>query len=242
MRDKVVLITGAARRIGAAIATHLHAAGAHVIIHYHRSGDAALELVGQLAAQRAGSADVRQADLRDVAALTPLVESVTRQFGRLDGLVNNASSFYATPIDQFGPEEWDDLVGTNLRAPLFLAQAAAPALRQGRGSIVNLVDIHAWRPLPGHALYCTAKAGLDMLTRALARELGPEIRVNGVAPGPILWPERDCDEQTRQKIISSTALQRSGDPLDVASTVLFLMRDANYITGQVIAVDGGRSI
>ncbi|MBT8143209.1 MAG: pteridine reductase [Gammaproteobacteria bacterium] len=242
MSSEVVLVTGGARRIGAAISGHLHAAGMTVVIHYHRSHDDAVALARELAARRPGSADVRQADLRDNATLAPLIESITDQYGRLDGLINNASTFYPTPLGEITESAWDDLVGTNLRAPTFLSQAAAAALRASEGAIVNLVDIHGWRPLAGFPVYSTAKAGLDMLTRALARELGPEVRVNGVAPGPILWPETDGVEQTKQQIIAATALQRAGDPIDVAKTVLFLLRDATYITGQVIAVDGGRSI
>lgn len=242
MQEKVVLITGAARRIGAALAGQLHEAGATVVIHYHRSVDEARALAQRLGEQRAGSADLREADLRDLAALEPLVASVIEQYGRLDTLINNASTFYPTEIGSITPRDWDDLIGTNLRAPLFLAQAAAPALREAHGAILNIVDIHGWRPLRGHAVYCAAKAGLDMLTRSLARELGPEVRVNGIAPGPILWPETRIDEATKRKTVASTALQRAGEPADVARTALFLLRDAPYITGQVIAVDGGRSI
>ncbi|NND37301.1 MAG: SDR family oxidoreductase, partial [Gammaproteobacteria bacterium] len=189
-----------------------------------------------------GSAASYQADLCDVTSFEPLVRSVTDRFGRLDCLVNNASTFYPTPLGSISEDHWNDLLGTNLRAPLFLAQAAADALRASRGAIVNMVDIHAWRPLREHSVYCAAKAGLDMLTRSLARELGPEVRVNGVAPGPILWPEQGSSDEQQQKIIAGTALKRAGEPLDIARTILFLLRDATYVTGQVIAVDGGRSI
>lgn len=242
MQGKVVLITGAARRIGASLAEHLHGAGATVVIHYLHSADEAQALATRLRAQRDGSADIRQADLRDVAALAPLIDSVTSQYGRLDGLINNASTFYPTEIGNITARDWDDLVGTNLRAPLFLSQAAAAPLRDSGGCIINIVDIHARRPLRGHAVYCAAKAGLDMLTRSLARELGPAVRVNGIAPGPILWPEGDVNDDMRSAIVDATALKRSGEPADVAKTALFLLRDAPYITGQVIAVDGGRSI
>lgn len=242
MQGKVVLVTGAARRIGASIVRHLHDAGASVAVHYHSSGDEAEKLIGELNEVRPDSAMSLQGDLRDYASLPQLVDSVNRHFGRLDALINNASTFYPTPIGAIDTQQWEDLVGTNLGAPLFLSQAAAGLLRQTNGAIINLVDIHARRPLHHHSVYCAAKAGLDMLTRSLARELGPEIRVNGVAPGPILWPEHGDDEEYRQKIIDGTALKRHGEPLDIARTVLFLLRDAGFITGQIIAVDGGRSI
>ena len=242
MQDKVVLITGAARRIGAEIARHLHAAGASVAVHYHNSANDAERLADDCNRQRENSALALQADLRDYQALPALIDQVISRFGRLDGLVNNASTFYPTPIGAINTEQWHDLMSTNLGAPLFLSQAAVPALRETRGSIVNLIDIHAKRPLRHHPVYCAAKAGLDMLTRSLARELGPDIRVNGVAPGPILWPAQGGDKASKEKIIAGTALKRHGEPADVAQTVLFQLRDANYITGQIIAVDGGRSI
>ena len=242
MEDRVVLITGAARRVGAAVAEHLHAAGATVAIHYRESEGEASALVQRMLDKRPESAAMYQADLCDISSFEPLVESVTAQFGRLDYLVNNASTFYPTPLGSITGEDWNDLLGTNLRAPLFLAQAAAGALRASHGAIVNMVDIHAWRPLREHTVYCAAKAGLDMLTRSLARELGPEVRVNGIAPGPILWPEQGSSDEQQRKIIAGTALKRPGEPLDIAKTILFLLRDATYITGQVIAVDGGRSI
>ncbi|NNF66875.1 MAG: pteridine reductase [Gammaproteobacteria bacterium] len=242
MQSKVILVTGAARRIGAEIARHLHAAGASVAVHYHSSADEANQLVAGLNDIRDNSALSVKCDLRNFDALPGLVESVIERFGRLDALVNNASTFYPTKVGSIDVSQWEDLMGTNLGAPLFLSQAAAPALRDNHGAIVNLVDIHADRPLSEHPVYCAAKAGLHMLTRSLARELGPAIRVNGVAPGPILWPENDSSEEKQQKIIASTALKRHGEPLDIAQTVLFLLRDAGFITGQIIAVDGGRSI
>lgn len=242
MQDKVVIVTGAARRIGAAIARRLHDAGAKVVVHYHRSAGEAERLVDGFNRQRPGSGLTVGADLRDFDGLPAIVAAALDRFGRLDALVNNASTFYPTPVGDIGVDQWRDLMGTNLGAPLFLSQAAAPHLRETHGAIVNLVDIHARRPLRGHPVYCAAKAGLDMLTRSLARELGPEIRVNGVAPGPILWPEQGVDERQREEIIAATALKRLGDPADVAGTVLFLLRDAGYVTGQIIAVDGGRSI
>jgi len=242
MQTKVVLVTGAARRIGAEIARHLHAAGANVAVHYHSSVNDAAELTMELNRQRPDSALALQADLRDLDELPGMIDAVVEQFGRLDGLVNNASTFYPTPVGAINRDQWDDLITTNLGAPLFLSQAAAPALRKANGAIVNIVDIHAKRPLRHHPVYCAAKAGLDMLTRSLARELGPDIRVNGVAPGPIMWPEQGSDEALREQIIAGTALKRHGEPRDVAETVLFLLRDGGYITGQIIAVDGGRSI
>jgi len=242
--EKVVLITGAARRIGAAVARRLHADGARLMLHYRSSESDALSLQQELNAQRADSAALLQADLLDIGGLAEMVKNTLSRFDRLDGLVNNASSFYATPMGSISEKDWDDLMGTNLRAPLFLSQAAAPALKKTAGCIVNIIDIHAERPLKNYAMYCAAKAGLAGLTRALARELGPEVRVNGVSPGPILWPEEDrhFDEVTRQRTVSNTLLKRTGDPEDIARAVHYLIADAPYVTGQIIAVDGGRSI
>ncbi len=243
LQDKTVLITGAARRVGAQIARVLHTAGANVMLHYHHSGEEAAALAETLNRQRDGSASIVRADLRDASCLPQLVEETIRQHGRLDALVNNASSFHATPIGKIIETDWDDLLGTNLKAPLFLAQAAAPHLAKAHGAIVNLTDIHAERPLKNYPLYCTAKAGLTGLTRALALELAPRVRVNAVAPGPILWPEDGSfDEQRQARVLSRTALKHMGDPADIARTVLFLLTDAPFITGQVLAVDGGRSI
>lgn len=237
-----VLITGAARRVGAAIARGFHAEGASVCIHFHRSAHEAELLRDELNALRAHSATSIGADLLDAAALPKIVEHVIGAFGRLDVLINNASSFYPTPIGRVSAAQWDDLIGTNLRAPFFLAQAAAPALRSRTGLIVNMVDIHAQRPLPRHPVYSTAKAGLVMLTRALARELAPEVRVNGIAPGPILWPDAGMDEALKVEIVSKTLLKRSGSPRDIVRAALFLAKDAPYVTGQILAVDGGRSV
>ena len=237
-----VLVTGGARRIGAAIARTLHAQGANVVIHCHRSGVAARELAAVLNGMRPGSAVVTAADLLDCDSFAPLVEAATLAFGRLDILVNNASSFYPTPVGEITLAQWDDLMGTNLRAPLFLSQAAAQQLRLHQGLIVNIVDIHAGAPLKRHPVYCAAKAGLAMLTRSLARELGPQVRVNGVAPGPVLWPEGEMPAALRDDIISRTALKRPGSPEDIAKAVLYLAKDAPYVTGQILAVDGGRSL
>jgi pteridine reductase len=239
---QAVLVTGAARRVGAAIARTLHAAGADVILHYRTSAAAAESLARELNEARARSAQTLQADLLDVNELAPCIDAAVGAFGRLDVLVNNASTFYPTPMGTITLKDWDDLMGTNVKAPLFLSQAAAPALRKSGGLIINLVDIHATRPLKRFAVYCTAKAALAMLTRALARELAPEVRVNGIAPGPIMWPEDAPDPQLKAKIISQTLLQRQGSPDDVARTALFLAAEAPYITGQILAVDGGRSV
>jgi pteridine reductase len=242
LSGRCVFVTGGAKRLGAAMARRLHAAGASVVVHYHRSREAADQLVAELHAVRAGSTLAVSGDLNDVDRLPALVARAVERFGRIDVLINNASTFYPTPVGTITAAQFDDLVGTNLRAPLFLSQAAAPALRETRGLIINMVDIHARRPLRAHPVYSAAKAGLVMLTKSLARELGPEVRVNGIAPGPVLWPERDLDESLKAEIVAKTALKRSGSPEDIARTALFLATEAPYVTGQVIAVDGGRSL
>jgi pteridine reductase len=239
--SSTALITGGARRVGAVLARTLHGAGLNVVVHYRSSRGEADVLARELNGVRHGSAALVQGDLNDDAQLPRVVEEATGAFGRLDVLVNNASSFYPTPLGQITPEAWDDLVGSNLRAPLFLAQAAAPALRATGGLVLNIADIHGMRPLKDHVVYSTAKAGLIMLTRALARELAPEVRVNAIAPGPVLWPERS-DAQMRARIVDSTLLKRAGSPDDVARAALFFVREAPYVTGQVLAVDGGRSV
>ena len=240
--NKVALITGAAKRIGAAIARRLHESGANVAIHYRGSRDAADALASELNALRENSAATFQADITDTASHSVLVDGVLAWRGQLDVLVNNASSFYPTPLGSITEEQWEDLVGTNLKAPLFLAQASLAALREARGSIVNIVDIHARRPLRDHAVYGPAKAGLAMLTLSLAKDLGPDIRVNGVAPGAILWPEAGLTDTAKDSILEQVPLGRPGDPADIAGCVLYLVRDAHYVTGQIISVDGGRSI
>ncbi|HEY5642267.1 MAG TPA: pteridine reductase [Woeseiaceae bacterium] len=239
---KVVLVTGAARRIGAAIVTRLHAEGAQLAIHYRSSSVEAEKLADALNAIRKDSAATFAADLCDTDALPRLVAEVVDWGRGLDVLVNNASTFYPTPIGKITERHWQDLLGSNLKAPLFLSQAAVPALRKSRGSIINLVDIHAQRPLRDHTVYGSAKAGLVMLTRSLAKELAPDIRVNGVAPGAILWPEDGMNDETRDTILRQVPLGRAGHPDDIAGCVLYLVRDAAYVTGQIIAVDGGRSI
>jgi pteridine reductase len=242
LSDTVVLITGGARRIGAVVCRRLHAEGARVVVHYRSSKTEVDALRRELEAIRPGSAAIVQADLLEASAPQRIVEAALDAFGRIDVLINNASSFYPTPIGTATFDHWKDLMGTNLRVPFFLAQAAAPHLRERRGTIVSIADIHADRPLKGHTLYSMAKAGLVMLTKSLARELAPEVRVNAIAPGAIMWPEREMDDATRERILSTTPLQRVGQPEDIAATVLFLVRDAHYVTGQVIAVCGGRSI
>jgi pteridine reductase len=242
LAGKYALITGAARRIGAVIAAELHAQGAAVGIHYHASASEARELAARLDESRPGSAAVFQADLVDAAASASLVDAVLEWCGALDILVNNASSFYPTPLGSIDEQQWEDLVGTNFKAPLFLSQAAAPALRERRGNIINIVDIHSRRPLRDHVVYGSSKAALAMLTRSLAKDLAPEVRVNGISPGAILWPEDGMSEDTRNSIIDQIPLRRSGNPADIASCVLYLVQSAPYVTGQIIAVDGGRSL
>lgn len=242
LNERVILITGGVHRIGAHAARLLHAEGARLVLHYRNSRKAAHTLQSELNAQRPDSVVLVRADLLDQASLPAVVADALSTWGRLDVLVNNASSFYPTPVGAVTESKWDDLMGTNLKAPFFLSQAAAPHLKESRGCIVNIVDIHAERPLKRFPVYSIAKAGLVMLTQALACELGPEIRVNAVAPGAILWPEREMDEVTQQRIISRTFLKRQGNPDNIARTVLFLIRDADYTSGQVITVDGGRSL
>ena len=244
MQGKVVLVTGGAKRVGAAICRRLHAAGANIAVHYRSSAFDALALEAELNALRPDSVLCVQADLLNLHELPRLVLDTIRHFGRLDALVNNASSFYPTKLEEVDEPHWNDLLGTNLKAPLFLAQAAAGELRLRNGAIVNIVDIHAERPMQGHLLYSVAKAGLVALTKALAQELAPHVRVNAVAPGVIVWPEQGDweNEARRQQIVAHTLLKREGEPDDIAKTVQFLISNAPYITGQVIAVDGGRSI
>lgn len=242
LENQVFLVTGAARRIGAAIVTCLHENGARVAIHYRNSAADANKLAATLNNARPESALTVQADLNDVDTLHELIAAVVEWGGALHGLINNASSFYPTPIGDISQRDWDDLVGSNLKAPLFLSQAATPSLREHRGSIVNIVDIHSQRPLRNHPVYGPAKAGLAMLTRSLAKDLAPTIRVNGVSPGAILWPEDGMSDAAQQSILRQVPLERPGNPSDIASCVLYLLRDAPYVTGQIIAVDGGRSI
>jgi len=238
----VVLITGAARRVGSVIARRLHASGYDVALHCRHSRIELDGLIAELEIQRADSTLALQADLADVENLPALIDAVITRFGRLDGLINNASSFYPTAIGTTTPAQWDELFASNARAPFFLAQAAAPHLKSVQGNIVNLVDIYAERPLPGHTVYCMAKAALAMLTYSLAKELGPEVRVNGVAPGAVMWPEQGKEYADREELVKRTALKRAGSPDDVAGAVLYLLRDAGFVTGQILRVDGGRTL
>lgn len=236
----VTLITGAARRVGRVIARTLHEAGYDLALHYRGSREDAEQLAAELEARRAGSVLLLAADLAQVAELPKLVLRTVQRFGRLDALVNNASAFYPTPVGEATEAQWDELFASNAKAPFFLAQAAAPHLRAARGAIVNLVDVYAQRPLARHTLYCMAKAANAMLVASLARELGPEVRVNGVSPGAVMWPEAGKSAADQQELLGRTALRRAGRPEDVAGAVLYLLRDAGYVTGQVLAVDGGR--
>jgi len=241
LQDKVALITGGSRRIGAVTARHLHQQGMRLVIHYRNSADEAEHLRAELCEQRADSVLLIRGDLMEIAKVKNLVRQCAAEMGQLDVLINNASLFYPTPIKSATEEQWQELIDTNLKAPFFLCQAAAPYLRKSEGCIVNIGDIYADRPAADHPVYNASKAGLISLTRSLARDLGPEIRVNAVAPGAIMWPEQGVDELSQQRLISRTPLKRTGEPEDIARTVCFLIRDAGFITGQVINVDGGRS-
>ena len=238
----VVLITGAARRVGAVIARTLHGRGYQVVIHHRNSAAAAGELQAELEQVRPGSTLVLQAELSEFDRLPELIAQTIGRFGRLDALVNNASAFYPTPIGTATPRHWEELFDSNARAPFFLCQAAVPHLQNSHGAIVNLVDIYAERPLKNHTIYGMAKAALAAMTLSLARELGPEVRVNGVAPGAVLWPETGKDYAEQVALIANTALQRAGTPEDVAEAVRWLLMDAHYTTGQILRVDGGRSL
>lgn len=244
MQGKVILVTGGARRVGAATCRRLHAQGANLVVHYRASESEARALQTELDQVRPGSVALVQANLLETARLPRLIDETVSHFGRLDALVNNASSFFPTPLGEITEDGWEDLIGSNLKAPLFLSQAAAPQLKRQQGCIVNIVDIHSEWPLKRYVVYNAAKGGLASLTRSLAVELAPEVRVNGISPGPILWPEEGewMDETSRQHIIGRTLLKRTGEPDDIARTVSFLIADAPYITGQIIAVDGGRSV
>lgn len=240
--DKVALITGGAQRIGAMTARLLHAAGARLVLHYRNSRKQALALQQELNQIRESSVMLIQADLLDTEQIPVIVQQVKEQWDRLDILVNNASSFYPTAVGKVTQSQWEDLMGSNLKAPFFLSQAAAPHLKQSKGCIVSIVDIHAERPMQGHSVYNMAKAGHAMLVKTLAYELGPEIRVNGVSPGAIMWPSAQMDDITKQRIVSKTYLKRKGSAEDIARAVLFLIKEADYITGQILSVDGGRSL
>jgi pteridine reductase len=242
LNDKVALITGGAKRIGAAIVHQLHTLGMNLVLHYRHTEAEAQVLQQQLCNKRHNSVLLLQADLMHTPKLIRMIQQIIDHYGRLDVLINNASTFYPTAVSQTEETHWEDLIGINLKAPFFLSQAAMPYLQATEGCIVNLVDIHAERPLKGHAVYCTAKAGLVMLTKALARELSPQVRVNAIAPGAILWPENNMDDLAKQRITSNIPLKRHGTPEDIARTVIFLIRDAHYMTGQVVTIDGGRTL
>jgi pteridine reductase len=242
LTDKVALITGGARRLGAAIARELHGQGMRLVLHYRASDADAHALQRELLAARPDSVLLVKGDLLDVHKIAALIFETANTFGRLDVLVNSASTFFPTPVGETSEEQWNDLMGTNLKAPYFLVQEAAPMLRAAHGCVVNMADIYAWQPLPAHAVYTTAKAGLIALTRTLARELAPEVRVNAIAPGAILWAAGDTDQIAQQRIISRTPLKRTGNPEEIARAMLFLVRDATFTTGQILTVDGGRSL
>ena len=240
--NKWVLITGGAKRIGARIARTLHAQDMNLVIHFNTSSDDANELCSELNSIRNDSAIAIGANLTNQDEVESLINKVIERTGQLDVLINNASTFYPTPIEDITLDDWDNLVGTNLKAPLFLCKYAAPHIKKSKGSIINMVDIHASKPLKNHPIYGPAKSGLVMLTRSLAKDLAPEVRVNGIAPGMILWPENEPPEEIKQKVVNQIPLKRTGEPNDIEKTVLFLIADADYITGQIIAVDGGRGI
>ena len=244
---KAYLVTGAARRVGAAIVRRLHADGGNVLIHYRSARSAAEALAQELNASRPHSAQAHGLDLSVVDGLQGLVGAALAAYGRLDGLVNNASGFFPTPFGSITPAQWDELLASNLKAPLFLAQAAAPALKKTRGAIVNIIDIHAERPLKDYLGYSVAKAGLAGLTRSLALELAPEVRVNGVSPGAINWPDDATNggqfpAAERARILSTTPLGREGGDAEIAGAVAYLLSGTSYVSGQILAVDGGRSI
>jgi pteridine reductase len=239
---KAALVTGAAARIGAAVAQTLHARGCDVMLHYNSNAEGAQSLADRLNAERAGSACLAQADLSSPGGVEALVGAVRAEFERLDVLVNNASRFYPTGVGETLAWQWEDLLNSNLRGPYFLVQGLLDELRTAGGSVVNILDVHGERPLRRHSVYCISKAGLAMMTRSLARELGPAVRVNGVSPGAILWPEQEPEAAEKQSILARTALNRLGDPGDIASAVAYLALDAPYVTGQILAVDGGRSL
>jgi len=241
LRDKVALITGGARRVGAAIARKLHGAGASLVIHYYRSAAEAQALAAELNAIRPSSVTPLGGDLLDLKVLASLVDATVARHGHLDVLVNNASTFYPTPVGEITEAQWNDLMGTNLKVPLFLSQAAAPHLKAREGLILNIADIHGQRPLRYHTVYSPAKAGLIMLTQSLARELAPQVRVNAIAPGPVEFPEKGLTDDMKQTIIDKTLLKRRGSPEDIARAALFFASEAPYVTGQILAVDGGRS-
>ena len=241
LEDNVALITGGSRRIGACTARYLHSKGMRIILHYHRSSVDAENLQTELCEIRPNSVVLIPGDLKRISEMKYLVRESVHKLGRLDALVNNASAFYPTPLATATEDQWQAIMETNLMAPYFISQAAAPYLAKNKGVIIHMTDIYAGRPLPGHSIYAASKAGLVSLTKSLAQELGPDIRVNAVAPGAILWPEHATDELSQQRMISRTPLKRAGEPEDIAKTIYFLIAGSQYISGQVIRVDGGRT-
>lgn len=242
LEENVAFLTGSAKRVGAVVAKILHKQGMNIVVHYRSSSDDAEALKAELNLLRPRSCEIIQGELLEVQQCQEVIERSSRFFRRLDVLINNASTFYPTKIGEVREKHWDDLIGVNLKAPFFLSQSAVPFLKENQGSIINMVDIYADRPLKGFAIYNIAKAGLTMLTKTMARELGPDIRVNGIAPGVILWPDEGTKESSQKKIIARTALKREGDPEDIAKAMLYLIRDADYMTGQILTVDGGRTL
>ena len=240
--NKVAIITGGARRIGAEIAHTLHTADFDILIHYRNSDEAAQTLCDELNSIRKNSCISARGELDEFTTYPKIIETAMTQFGRIDALINNASSFYPTPINEATQEQWQELMASNLKAPLFLSQQAIPELEKNHGNIINIIDIYANRPLADHPIYCSAKAGLQMLTKSLARDLNGKIRVNGVAPGAILWPENDTGVDPQDELLKRVPMNSLGKPADIAKTILFLLLDAPYINGQIIAVDGGRSV
>ena len=242
LEGKVLLVTGGAHRIGAAVAHFLHQRGARLVVHYHTSRQQAVSLRDRLNTLRRNSVTLAQGDLKNLSEIRRILDDAMGREGRLDGLINNASRFYPTPLDSANEQQWHDLISTNMMAPYFLSQWAAPYLRESGGSIINITDIYAGKPLAGHSIYCSSKAGLVSLTRSLAVELGPHIRVNAIAPGAVLWPADGSAEDVRSEIVSRTPLKQTGEPEDIAQAVHFLLTAARFMTGQVLHLDGGRSI
>ncbi len=244
LENKVVLITGGAKRVGACISRELHAHGANLMIHYNTSNKEAKALQAELNLKRKDSVSIIQGDLLNMSVVSSLPAETVKRFGQLDILINNASTYEPTEIGNINEDNWQDLIGSNLKAPVFLCQAAAKELKKNKGCIINITDMHIESPKKGYVVYSVAKAGLVTLTKSLATELSPHVRVNAVAPGPVLWPENNpqFDEVYRKRVISQTLLKRIGDPSDIANAVKFLVADAPFITGHVLAVDGGRSI
>ena len=240
--NKVALITGGARRIGSYIAKTLHQSGYDIMIHYRHSEDDAHDLCTRLNVQRQNSCARIDGDLSNIHSYEKIINATIQTYGKLDALINNASTFYPTNIEEVSEEHWQELMASNLKAPIFLSKYATPELRKTHGSIINIIDIYAQRPLANHPIYCSAKAGLQMLTKSLAYDLAPEIRVNGVAPGAILWPENDSGMNSPEELLKRIPLQRLGDPSDIAKTIRFLLNDVPYISGQIISIDGGRTI